>query len=114
MDAFPSFKEFLASPSIMLLGLLSIKPDVSCTNCSQLAIFKSYAALNFRLFLSCFIELSLLCVRILRTPLINQEEVLFKDENNTPTNQQTKQELDQTRFTFVVTFVALGVWAMIN
>jgi hypothetical protein len=28
--------------------------------------------------------------------------------------QQTKQELDQTRFTFVVTFVALGVWVVIN
>jgi hypothetical protein len=38
----------------------------------------------------------------------------FKDDNKTPTNQQTKQELDQTRFTFVVTFVALGVWVVIN
>jgi hypothetical protein len=37
-----------------------------------------------------------------------------KDGNNTPTNQQAKKELDQTRFTFVVTFVALGVWVMIN
>jgi hypothetical protein len=32
----------------------------------------------------------------------------------TITQQQTKQELDQTRFTFVVTFVALGVWVVIN
>jgi hypothetical protein len=31
-----------------------------------------------------------------------------------PANQQTKQELDQTRFTFVVSFVALGVWVVIN
>jgi hypothetical protein len=35
-------------------------------------------------------------------------------ETKKPTNQQTKQELDQTRFTFVVSFVALGVWVMIN
>jgi hypothetical protein len=27
----PSFKEFLASPAIMHLGLVSIKPDVGCT-----------------------------------------------------------------------------------
>jgi hypothetical protein len=27
----PSFKEFLASPAMMHLGLLSIKPDVGCT-----------------------------------------------------------------------------------
>jgi hypothetical protein len=47
-------------------------------------------------------------------PLCNQAEGFFKDENNTPRNHQTKQELDQTRFTFVVTFVALGVWVMIN
>jgi hypothetical protein len=32
----------------------------------------------------------------------------------TITHQQTKQELDQTRFTFVVTFVALKVWVVIN
>jgi hypothetical protein len=31
-----------------------------------------------------------------------------------PKNKQTKQELDQTRFTFVATFVALGVWVVIN
>jgi hypothetical protein len=35
-------------------------------------------------------------------------------ENNTPINQQTKQELDQTRFTFADTFVDLGVWVLIN
>jgi hypothetical protein len=35
-------------------------------------------------------------------------------QNNKTTNQQTKQELDKTRFTFVVTFVALGVWVVIN
>jgi hypothetical protein len=35
-------------------------------------------------------------------------------QTNKPTNQQTKQDLDQTRFTFVVTFVALGVWVVIN
>jgi hypothetical protein len=27
----PSFKEFLASPAMMRLGLVSIKPDVGCT-----------------------------------------------------------------------------------
>jgi hypothetical protein len=27
----PSFKDFLASPTMMRLGLLSIKPDVGCT-----------------------------------------------------------------------------------
>jgi hypothetical protein len=27
----PSFKEFLASPTMMRLGLMSIKPDVGCT-----------------------------------------------------------------------------------
>jgi hypothetical protein len=27
----PSFKEFLASPAMMHLGLMSIKPDVGCT-----------------------------------------------------------------------------------
>jgi hypothetical protein len=32
----------------------------------------------------------------------------------TITNQETKQELDQTSFTFVVTSVALGVWVVIN
>jgi hypothetical protein len=31
MDAFPSFKEFLASPAVMRLGLLSIMPDVGHT-----------------------------------------------------------------------------------
>jgi hypothetical protein len=41
--------------------------------------------------------------------LCNQAEGFFKDDNNTPTKQQAKQELDQTSFTFVVTFVALGV-----
>jgi hypothetical protein len=39
------------------------------------------------------------------------KEKFFKDDNNTPT---TKQELDETRLTFLVTFVALGVWAVIN
>jgi hypothetical protein len=43
-----------------------------------------------------------------------KQKGFFKDDNNTPTNQQIKQKLDQTRFTFVVTFVALGVWVMIN
>jgi hypothetical protein len=41
-------------------------------------------------------------------------------ETNKPTNQQTnkpnkiwiKQDLDQIRFTFVVMFVALGVWVV--
>jgi hypothetical protein len=33
---------------------------------------------------------------------------IVQDEKKTPRNQQTKQELDQTRFTFVVTFIALG------
>jgi hypothetical protein len=46
--------------------------------------------------------------------MCNQTEVYFKDDNSTPKNQQTRQELDQTRFTFVVTVVALGVWAVIN
>jgi hypothetical protein len=47
-------------------------------------------------------------------PLSNQAERIFQDDNITPTNQQTKQELDQnkswikTRFTYEVTFVALG------
>jgi hypothetical protein len=31
----PSFKEFLASPAMMCLGLLSIKPDVGCINHSH-------------------------------------------------------------------------------
>jgi hypothetical protein len=46
--------------------------------------------------------------------VFNQAEEFFKGDNNTTTDQQTKQELDQIRFTFVVTFVALGVWVMIN
>jgi hypothetical protein len=50
----------------------------------------------------------------LQGPLCNEAEGIFKGDNNTPKNQQTKQELDQTRFTFVVTFVALGVWVVIN
>jgi hypothetical protein len=36
--------------------------------------------------------------------LRNQAERFFQDDNSTPTNQK---ELDQTRNTFVVTFVAL-------
>jgi hypothetical protein len=47
-------------------------------------------------------------------PLCNQAEEFFKDDNDIPRNQQIKQELDQTRFTFVVTFVAVGVWVVIN
>jgi hypothetical protein len=47
-------------------------------------------------------------------PLYNQTEGFFKDDNNTPTNQQTKQDLDQTRNIFVVTFVALAVWPVRN
>jgi hypothetical protein len=43
-----------------------------------------------------------------------KQKGFFKDENNTPTNQKTEQELDQTRFTFVVTFVALGLWFLMN
>jgi hypothetical protein len=35
----PTFKEFLASPAMMRLGLMSIKPDVDCTKIFQLAIF---------------------------------------------------------------------------
>jgi hypothetical protein len=31
-------------------------------------------------------------------PFCNQAEGIFKDDNNTPRNQQTKQELDQTSF----------------
>jgi hypothetical protein len=41
-------------------------------------------------------------------------ERIFQDDNTILTIQPTKQELDQTRFTFVVTFVALGVWVVIN
>jgi hypothetical protein len=37
----------------------------------------------------------------------NHAEEFFNYDNSIPTNQ-TKQELDQTRLTFVVTFVALG------
>jgi hypothetical protein len=29
-------------------------------------------------------------------------------------HQQPKQELDQTRFTFVVTFAAMGAWIVMN
>jgi hypothetical protein len=43
-----------------------------------------------------------------KAPCFNQAEGFFKDDNNTPTNQQAKEELDQTRFTFEVTFVGLG------
>jgi hypothetical protein len=31
MDAFPSFKDFLASPAMMILSLMPIKPEVGCT-----------------------------------------------------------------------------------
>jgi hypothetical protein len=37
---------------------------------------------------------------------------MFQDDKNTPRNQQTKQELDQTRFSFVVTFVDMGIWVV--
>jgi hypothetical protein len=40
--------------------------------------------------------------------LCNQAEGFFKDDNNTPTNQQAKQQLDQTRFTFVVYLCCSG------
>jgi hypothetical protein len=41
--------------------------------------------------------------------LCNQAERTFQDDNNTPTNQQMKQELDQQKFTLVVTSMALGI-----
>jgi hypothetical protein len=40
--------------------------------------------------------------------LYNQAERIFQAENNKPTNKKIKQELDQNKITFVVTFVALG------
>jgi hypothetical protein len=43
----PSFKEFLASPAMMCLGLMSIKPDMGCTICSQLAILKELCHSDF-------------------------------------------------------------------
>jgi hypothetical protein len=42
----------------------------------------------------------------------NQAKTIFQDENSTPTNQQINKPNKswiKTRFTFVVTFVALGV-----
>jgi hypothetical protein len=41
--------------------------------------------------------------------LYNQAERMFQDNKNTATNQQTKQDLNQTRFTFVFTFITLGI-----
>jgi hypothetical protein len=49
-----------------------------------------------------------------QVPLCNQAEGFFKDDHNIPTIQQTTQELDQKRFTFVVTFVAPGVLVAVN
>ena len=71
----PSFKEFLASPAKCVLGkflgvscfsrndafgLMSIKPDVGRTKSFPACYFSVAMPLRFfRLFLSCFIELSL-------------------------------------------------------
>jgi hypothetical protein len=46
MDAFPSFKEFLASPKMMNLALMPIKPDVGRTKLFP-GFSKSYATLIF-------------------------------------------------------------------
>jgi hypothetical protein len=48
----PSFKEFLASPVMIGLGLLLFKPDDVVRNGSQLSIFTRYNTLPFRLILS--------------------------------------------------------------
>jgi hypothetical protein len=56
----PSFKEFLASPAMMRLGLMIINPDVGCTKLFPACYFLRVMPLWFcRLILSCFIELSL-------------------------------------------------------
>jgi hypothetical protein len=55
-----SFKEFLASNARMHLGLLSIEPDVGRKKSFPVCYFlRVIPILFFRLFLSCFIELSL-------------------------------------------------------
>jgi hypothetical protein len=56
----PSFKEFLGSPTIMHLGLFSIKPEVGCTKLiSPFYLLRVMPLGFFRLILSCLIELSL-------------------------------------------------------
>jgi hypothetical protein len=59
----PSFKEFLAFPAMMRLGLVSIKPDVGRAKSFPACYFiKSYTTLIFKTYLVLFYRVvSLMC-----------------------------------------------------